>query len=95
MPKVTYKGTVLAESDETVIVENNHYFPQDAVNKDYLQPSDHSTVCPWKGTAAYYDVIVNGETMQNGAWYYPETKPAADRIENYVAFYKARFEIED
>ena len=94
MPKVTYNDTVLVESDDTVVVENNHYFPREALNETYLQPTDHSTVCPWKGTATYYDVVIDGKTIRNGAWYYPEPKPAADRIRDHVAFYKSQFDIE-
>ncbi len=83
-----WNGVVLAESDNTVVVEGNHYFPAEAINKEYFQTSDTHTTCPWKGEASYYNVIVNGEVNQDAAWYYPETKEAADNIKNHVAFWK-------
>lgn len=86
--KAIWNGAVLAESNETVVVEGNHYFPHDAINKDHFQPSETHTVCPWKGTASYYNVVVNGDVNKDAAWYYPDTKEAAKNIENYVAFWK-------
>lgn len=86
--KATYQGTVIAESDDTVVVEGNHYFPADSLNTDYFADSDTTSVCPWKGTARYYDVIVDGDTNADAAWYYPETKPEADPIRGRVAFWK-------
>jgi uncharacterized protein (DUF427 family) len=86
--KAIWQGTVIAESDQTVVVEGNHYFPPDAIKAEYFKPSETHTVCPWKGTASYYDVVVNGEVNKDAAWYYPETKDAAKNIENYVAFWK-------
>jgi Uncharacterized protein conserved in bacteria len=86
--KAIWNGAVIAESDKTIVVEGNHYFPSDAVNKEYFQPSDTHTVCPWKGTASYYNVVVNGEVNKDAAWYYPNTKEAAKNVENYVAFWK-------
>jgi uncharacterized protein (DUF427 family) len=86
--KAIWNGAVIAESDKTIVVEGNHYFPPDAVNKEYFQTSDTHTVCPWKGTASYYNVIVNGEVNKDAAWYYPNTKEAAKNVENYVAFWK-------
>lgn len=94
MVKVVLDGTVLADSDKTVIVENNHYFPPDAVNKEYFTDSSTSTVCPWKGTAAYYSATVNGQTVRDIAWYYPETKDKANNIKGYVAFYKNKVQID-
>ncbi|HEY9431522.1 MAG TPA: DUF427 domain-containing protein [Blastocatellia bacterium] len=88
MMKAIWNGAVIAESDKTIVVEGNHYFPSDAVNKEYFQPSDTHTVCPWKGTASYYNVVVNGEVNKDAAWYYPNTKEAAKNVENYVAFWK-------
>ncbi|MGI9623981.1 MAG: DUF427 domain-containing protein [Acidimicrobiales bacterium] len=85
--KAVVNGTVIAESDRTVVVEGNHYFPADSVKTEHFMPSDHSTVCPWKGTASYYDVAVNGETLFNVAWTYPEPKPDAEQIRDHVAFY--------
>ena len=85
--KATVNGVVVAESDETIIVEGNHYFPPESVNRDYFSDSSHHTVCSWKGTASYYNVVVNGEELTNAAWYYPDTKDAASHIQDYVAFY--------
>lgn len=86
--KAIWNGTVLAESDDTVVVEGNQYFPADSIMTEYFQPSETHTVCGWKGTASYYDVVVDGETNADAAWYYPETKDAAKEIEGYVAFWK-------
>lgn len=86
--KAIWNGTVLAESDETVVVEGNHYFPADSIVDEHFQPSDTQTVCGWKGTASYYDVVAGGETNRDAAWYYPETKEDAKNIEGYVAFWK-------
>ena len=86
--KAVWNEEIIAESDETIIVEGNHYFPPDSVNKEFLQPSKTNTVCGWKGTACYYDVVAAGETNKDAAWYYPETKDDAKEIENYVAFWK-------
>lgn len=78
---------MIAESDDTVVVEGNHYFPPSSVRADLLSPSDHSTHCPWKGDASYYDVVVDGERTENAAWYYPAPKDAAAEIKDHVAFY--------
>ena len=86
--KAIWNGATLAESDETVVVEGNHYFPSDAINKEYFKPSETHTVCGWKGTASYYDVIANGKTNKDAAWFYPDAKDAAKEIENHVAFWK-------
>jgi uncharacterized protein (DUF427 family) len=86
--KAIWNDTVLAESNDTVVVEGNHYFPADSINKDHFQPSETHTVCGWKGTASYYDVVVNGSVNKDAAWYYPETKADAKNIEGYVAFWK-------
>ncbi|KAI0074034.1 DUF427-domain-containing protein [Panus rudis PR-1116 ss-1] len=94
MVKVTLNGTVLAESDKTVVVENNHYFPPDSVKKDLFSNSSTSTVCPWKGTASYYNASVDGNKVKDIAWYYPEPKSAASQIKDYVAFYKNKVAIE-
>ena len=88
MAKAVWNGVVLAESDNTEIVEGNHYFPVDAVNMEHFKQSDHHTVCPWKGTASYYNVEADGNVNENAAWYYPDTKKAADHIKGYVAFWK-------
>jgi uncharacterized protein (DUF427 family) len=86
--KAIWNNTILAESDDTRVVEGNHYFPPDSIRSEYFQPSETTTVCGWKGTASYYDVVVNGEINGDAAWYYPETKEAAKEIEGYVAFWK-------
>lgn len=88
MAKAVWNGAVLAESDRCEIMENNHYFPPDAIHRDYFEESDTHTVCPWKGTASYYDIVVHGERNQDAAWYYPEPKPAAHHIAGYIAFWK-------
>ncbi len=87
MARATWNGVVLAESDDTEIVEGNHYFPHDAVNWDHMKLSDHTSVCPWKGTAEYYDVVVGDEVNGAAAWYYAEPKPAASNIRGHVAFW--------
>lgn len=87
MPRAIWNGTVLAESDDTIIVENNHYFPPDAIAREHFEPSDQTTVCSWKGTANYYDVVVNGERNQAAAWYYAAPFDAAAEIKDYVAFW--------
>ena len=88
MAKAVWKDTVLAESGQTVVVEGNHYFPRDSVDAKYLRPSDTHTVCPWKGTASYHHVEVNGERNPDAAWYYPDPKPAASEIKDRIAFWK-------
>jgi uncharacterized protein (DUF427 family) len=86
--KATWKGAVLAESDETVVVEGNHYFPADAVRREHFRESETHTTCPWKGEASYYDVVVGGEVNKDAAWYYPSAKDAAREIEGRVAFWR-------
>ena len=86
--KATWNGVVLAESDATVVVEGNHYFPPDALDRQYLRDSAHTTVCPWKGTAGYFDVVVDGQTNANAAWIYRQPKEAASEIRDHVAFWK-------
>ena len=92
--KAMWNNAVLAESDETVVVEGNHYFPIESINKEYFKPSELHTVCPWKGTASYYTIDVNGSVNEDAAWYYPNTSDAAKKIEGYVAFWR-RVEIID
>ena len=87
MATATFEGTVIARSDQTVMVEGNHYFPMASVTADVLEPTDRSTHCPWKGDASYYDVVVDGTRAENAAWYYPQPKDAASQIEGHVAFY--------
>jgi len=86
--KATWNDTVVAESDKTVVVEGNHYFPPEAINREYFQPSSKHTTCPWKGEASYYNVVVNGETNEDAAWYYPQPKDAAAEIKDHVAFWR-------
>lgn len=86
--KAIWNDTVIAESDETIVVEGNHYFPHDAIKKEHFEKTEHTSVCPWKGTARYYSVKVDGKVNENAAWYYPEAKHMARNIENYVAFWK-------
>jgi uncharacterized protein (DUF427 family) len=86
--KATWNGAVLAESDRTVAVEGNQYFPPDSVRSEYFRASDTHTVCPWKGTASYHHVEVDGQRNPDAAWFYPDPKPAASQIKDYVAFWK-------
>lgn len=86
--KAIWNNTIIAESDETIVVEGNHYFPPSAIKSEHFQPSATHTICGWKGEASYYNVVVNGEVNKDAAWYYPQTKDAAKNIENYVAFWK-------
>ena len=86
--KATWNGAVLAESDRTVVVEGNHYFPPDSVRREHLKPSDTHTTCPWKGVASYYTVEVDGARNPDAAWYYPEPRSAASEIAGHVAFWK-------
>lgn len=88
MVQAVWNGTVVAESDETVVVEGNHYFPREAVRSDVLRESSTQTRCPWKGVASYFTIDVDGKTNVDAAWYYPEPKDAAKEIAGHVAFYK-------
>lgn len=86
--RAIWNGAVIAESDDTVVVEGNHYFPPEAVDRRYLRPSETHTVCGWKGTASYYTLEVDGRTNPDAAWSYPETKPEAAHVEGRIAFWK-------
>ena len=88
MKKAVWKGKVLAESDTTIEVEGNPYFPPNSVNTEYLRPSDTSSTCPWKGEAHYYHIEVNGDVNRDAAWYYPQPKEEARHIKGYIAFWK-------
>jgi uncharacterized protein (DUF427 family) len=88
MPRALWNGKVIAESDRFETVEGNVYFPPDTIKREFFKPSDTHTVCPWKGTASYYTVEVDGKQNKDAAWYYPETKQAADNIKGYVAFWR-------
>lgn len=86
--KAVWNNQVIAESDNTIVVENNHYFPKDSVKPEFLRASSTHTTCPWKGIASYYTIEVDGKQNQDAAWYYAEPKAAAANITNYVAFWK-------
>jgi uncharacterized protein (DUF427 family) len=88
MAKAIWGGKVIAESNACAVVEGNQYFPAGAVRKEFLKPSNHTSECPWKGTAHYYHVEVNGMRNDNAAWYYPQPKSAAEEIKDHVAFWK-------
>lgn len=85
--KAIWNGETIAESNDTVVVEGNHYFPPSSIKKEYFKETNTHTVCPWKGTASYYSVVVNGEENTDAAWYYPETSELAKNIKGYVAFW--------
>lgn len=85
--KAVWNGVTLAESDKTIVVEGNHYFPPEAVKREHVQPSDRHTICSWKGVASYFTVAVDGQTNEDAAWFYPSPKPAAAQIKDYVAFW--------
>jgi len=86
--RAIWNNQVIAESDETIVVENNHYFPPDSIKSEFFQSSDKHSSCFWKGTASYYHLSVKGETNQDAAWYYPEPKTKAENIKGYVAFWR-------
>jgi len=88
MPRAEWNGVVIAQSDDTVVVEGNHYFPRDAVDPAFLRDSATTSHCPWKGTARYHHLVVNGQENRDAAWYYPDPKPEAARIKDHVAFWK-------
>lgn len=88
MKRAKWNGAILAESDETKVVENNYYFPPSSLKKEFFKSSDTHTVCPWKGEASYYTIEVDGKENPDAAWFYPETKKMADPIKGYVAFWK-------
>lgn len=85
--KAIYNGQVIAESDETIIVESNHYFPPDSIKTEFLTKSDSTSMCHWKGEANYYDITVNGETARNGAWVYEAPSQEATQIKDHLAFW--------
>jgi uncharacterized protein (DUF427 family) len=86
--KAIWNGKIIAESDNTIVIEGNQYFPAESVNREYFEESANHTVCPWKGIASYYNLNVDGKSNNDAAWYYPEPKSAAKEIQNYVAFWK-------
>jgi uncharacterized protein (DUF427 family) len=86
--KATWNGATIAQSEDTVLVEGNHYFPESSLNRDYVTFSNHKTTCPWKGQASYYSLNVNGELNTDAAWYYADPKPEAEMVKGRVAFWK-------
>ncbi|MEH6634160.1 MAG: DUF427 domain-containing protein [Halioglobus sp.] len=86
--KALWQGQIVAESDDTVVVEGNHYFPRDSLQQGYIQESTTTSHCPWKGTAYYYSLLINGEINVDAVWYYPEPKPAASETNDRVAFWR-------
>lgn len=86
--KAIWNDQIIAESDNTVVIENNHYFPKESIKQEFFRQSDTQTRCPWKGVASYFTLEVNGKSNPDAAWYYPETSHAAKPIEGYVAFWK-------
>jgi uncharacterized protein (DUF427 family) len=86
--KAIWNNTVIAESADTVLVEGNHYFPESALKKEFTTFSNHKTMCPWKGQASYYSLLVNGEMNADAVWYYPDPKPEAEMVRGRVAFWK-------
>ena len=88
MKKATWNNVTLAESDRTIEVEGNHYFPKESINQEYFQASETQTNCFWKGQASYYNILVNGELNKDAAWCYPQAKEKAKNIEGYVAFWR-------
>ena len=86
--QATWNGTVIAESDDTVLVEGNYYFPADSLKREFIAFSNHKTSCAWKGQASYYSLMVNGELNTDAVWYYADPKPEAEAIRNRVAFWK-------
>ena len=88
MPRATWNGVVLAESDQGVVVEGNYYFPRESVNMEFFRSSQTHTTCHWKGLASYYDLVVDGQTNKDAAWYYPTPSEAAKSIRDYIAFWR-------
>jgi len=88
MAKAIWNGVVIAESEKTLMVEGNHYFPPDTINRDFLKETPTHTTCPWKGLASYYTIVVDGKENKDAAWVYPEPKPAAKEIKDHIAFWR-------
>ncbi|MFN5540174.1 MAG: DUF427 domain-containing protein [Candidatus Melainabacteria bacterium] len=88
MSKAFWNGALIAQSDESLVVEGNSYFPANSIKKEFFQESKHKTICSWKGEASYFDIVVNGQINKEAAWYYPEPKDAAKNIKGYIAFWK-------
>jgi uncharacterized protein (DUF427 family) len=88
MVQARWNGATIAESDSTILIEGNHYFPPEAVKREFLEATSETSFCPWKGTASYFTISVNGALNPNAAWTYPNPKPEAESIRNYVAFWR-------
>jgi uncharacterized protein (DUF427 family) len=88
MAKAIWNGVIIAESDKTVMVEGNHYFPPEAINREYLKETSTHTTCPWKGLASYHTIVVDGKENRDAAWYYPTPKPVIKEITNHIAFWR-------
>ncbi len=88
MPKAIWNDVIIAESDKTEQIEGNHYFPPDSIKPEYFRQSSNKSVCPWKGLASYYILIVDGKENKDAAWYYPSPEPAAQNIKDYIAFWR-------
>src|SRR5260370_3625804 len=88
MPKAIWNGAVLAESDQTIVVEGNHYFPPESIHKEYFNATPTHSLCPWKGTASYYSISVNGQTNRDAAWFYASPKATPSQSKDYVAFWR-------
>ena len=88
MARAIWNGRIIAESDDTIVIESNHYFPSESLNHELLKESSHTTVCGWKGTASYFDIVVDGKTNPQAAWFYPNPKEAVIQIQDHVAFWK-------
>ena len=86
--KAIWNNQIIAESDDTVVIEGNHYFPHESIKEDYFRASNTHTVCPWKGTASYYSIVVDGQENKDSAWFYPEVSELAKGIKNRVAFWR-------
>ncbi len=86
--KAIWNNKIIAESSKTIVIENNHYFPADSINKEFFKNSNMHSTCPWKGEASYYSIEVDGKTNKDAAWFYPNPKEKAEQIKNYVAFWK-------
>ena len=86
--RAIWNNAILAESDKTIVIEGNHYFPPESIRHNYLRNTDTHSTCPWKGLASYYDIVVEGKVNKDAAWYYPNASEAAKQIQNYVAFWK-------
>ena len=86
--KAIWNNAIVAASDHTIVIEGNHYFPPDSMDKEYFQQSNTHTICPWKGQASYFNIVVDGQVNKDAAWYYPDPEAAAAEIKNYVAFWR-------